>query len=225
MIKDKKLKSLKVLLVEDEEKIAELLKNALCDNFRSFLVAHDGLEGFDLYSKTSPDIIITDIMMPLSTGLEMAKKIREIDKNIPIIILSAFSEKEKLFAAIDAGVTKYFTKPYDPDEILEYIINIASSIEEKLVKLENDFTFNTNTSSLYKGKEFIPLGKKETKLISCLLNANDKFLRYDEIKSSIWKEEDISDDRLRTFIKRFREKTSKSFIRTLKGIGYKLSEN
>lgn len=224
-MRDKKLKSLKVLLVEDEEKIAELLKNALGDNFRSFLVAYDGLEGFDIYSKTSPDIIITDIMMPLSTGLEMAQKIRIENKSIPIIILSAFSEKEKLFSAIDAGVTKYFTKPYDPDEILEYIQSIASQIEDKLVKLEKNFTFNTNTSSLYNSKDFIALGKKEAKFISSLLDAKDKILSYDEIKNKIWDEEDISDARLRTFIKRFREKTSKSFIKTLKGIGYKLNEN
>lgn len=224
-MRDKKLKSLKILLVEDEEKIAELLKNALGDNFRSFLVAHDGEEGFYIFSKTSPDIIITDIMMPRSTGLEMAKKIRLENKNIPIIILSAFSEKEKLFGAIDAGVTKYFIKPYDPDEILEYIQEIASEIEEKLIILEKNFTFNTNTSSLYNGKKFISLGKKETKFISCLLDAKDNILTYGDIKNNLWNEEDISDDRLRTFIKRFREKTSKSFIKTLKGTGYKLSEN
>ena len=224
-MKDKKLKSIKVLLVEDEEKIAELLKNALGDNFRSFLIANDGEEGFDIYTKTSPDIIITDIMMPRSTGLEMAKKIRIKNKNIPIIILSAFSEKEKLFGAIDAGVTKYFTKPYDPDEILEYIQRVASTMEDKLVKLEKNFTFNTNTSSLYNIKEFINLGKKEAKLISILLDAKDKKLSYSEIKNNLWDAEDVSDDRLRTFIKRFREKTSKSLVKTLKGVGYKLSEN
>jgi len=99
----KKLKLLKVLLVEDEQNIAVLLKSALGDNFRSFTVANDGVEGLELFEKISPDIIITDIMMPRSSGLDMSKKIREQNKDIPIIILSAHSEKEKLFGAIDAG--------------------------------------------------------------------------------------------------------------------------
>jgi len=224
-MKDKRLKLLKVLLVEDEVKIATLLKSALGDNFRSFLVAYNGVEGIELFTKTSPDIIITDIMMPLSTGLEMAKKIREVNKTIPIIILSAFSEKEKLFGAIDVGVNKYFTKPYDPDEILEYIIRISDTLGKKIIQLYSDFSFNKNTSSLYKTKEYIAIGKKETKLIELFLEAPDYILNYDDIKDSLWIDEDISDERLRTFMKRFREKTSKSLVKTLKGIGYKLNEN
>lgn len=224
-MRDKSLKQFKVLLVEDEEKIAHLLKSALGDYFRSFLIANDGEEGFDIFTKTSPDIIITDIMMPRSTGLEMAKKIRDINKNIPIIILSAFSEKEKLFGAIDAGVTKYFTKPYDPDEILEFIQTIAPSLEEKIIKLSNGYSFNKNSASLYNNKKYIALAKKEVKFIELLLDAEDSILNYEVIKSSLWDEDNISDERLRTFIKRFREKTSKSFIKTLKGIGYSLSGN
>ena len=223
MIKNKSLKSLKILLVEDEKKIAKLLKSALGDNFRSFLVANDGIEGFDIFSKTSPDIIITDIMMPRESGLEMAQKIRGINKNIPIIILSAFSEKEKLFGAIDVGVTKYFTKPYDPEEILEYILSIASSLEEKIIKLNEGYSFNKNSASLYKNKKYIALSKKEVKLVELFLDAEDKILSYEVIKKSLWMDEEISDERLRTFVKRFREKTSKSFIQTLKGIGYKLN--
>jgi len=222
-MKNKILKSLKVLLVEDEKNIAQLLKSALGDNFRSFLVANDGIEGFDIFSKTSPDIIITDIMMPRESGLEMAQKIRGINKNIPIIILSAFSEKEKLFGAIDVGVTKYFTKPYDPEEILEYILSIASSLEEKIIKLNEGYSFNKNSASLYKNKKYIALSKKEVKLVELFLDAEDKILSYEVIKKSLWMDEEISDERLRTFVKRFREKTSKSFIQTLKGIGYKLN--
>lgn len=222
-MRDKRLKQLKVLLVEDEENIAKLLKNALGDNFRSFLIANDGLEGFEMFSKTMPDIIITDIMMPHQSGLDMAKKIRLINKNIPIIILSAFSEKEKLFAAIDAGVTKYFTKPYDPDEILDYILSIVENLEEKVVKFNDEYSFNKNSASLYKDKKYISLAKKEVKFIELFLDADDKILKYEFIKDSLWKNEKISDDRLRTFVKRFREKTSKNFIQTLKGIGYKLN--
>jgi len=106
-MRNKFLKSLKILLVEDEEKLSSLLKSAIGDNFHSFLLAKDGNEGLQIYKKVLPDIVITDIMMPNKTGLEMAKEIKVINPNSKIIILSAFSDVEKLLSAIDIGVVKY----------------------------------------------------------------------------------------------------------------------
>ena len=103
-MRSKFLKELKVLLVEDEERLASLLKNAIGDSFYSFSVANDGEEGLQKFKELSPDIVITDIMMPKMTGLEMAKEIKKIDASMPIIILSAFSESDKFLDAIDIGV-------------------------------------------------------------------------------------------------------------------------
>ena len=222
-MKDKKLKSLKILLVEDEQEIAKLLKSAIGDNFHSFLIAYDGVEGFDIYSKTSPDIIITDIMMPNVSGLEMAKKIREENKNIPILVLSAFSEKEKLLSAIDININKYFIKPYSPRDILKYISGIVDEIGDKKIKLHDGFVFDKNRSSLYKDTKYVQLTKKETILIKLILNSEDRIIDYNSVKSAIWEDEEVSDDRLRTFVKRLREKTSKTFIQTVKGMGYKIN--
>jgi len=219
---DKKLKLLKILLVEDEQEIAKLLKIAIGDNFYSFLIANDGLEGFDMYLKTSPDIIITDIMMPNVNGLDMAKKIREENRNIPILVLSAFSEKEKLLSAIDISINKYFIKPYSPRDILKYISSIVDEIGDKKLKLHDGFVFDKNRSSLYKDTKYIQLTKKEIILIKLILNAEDRIIDYNSIKSAIWEDEQVSDDRLRTFVKRLREKTSKNFIKTVKGTGYKI---
>jgi len=222
-MKDKKLKSLKILLVEDEQEIAKLLKSAIGDNFHSFLIANDGAEGFDIYLKTSPDIIITDIMMPNVSGLEMAKKIREENKNIPILVLSAFSEKEKLLSAIDISINKYFIKPYSPRDILKYISGIVDEIGDKKIKLHDGFVFDKNRSSLYKDTKYVQLTKKETILIKLILNSEDRIIDYNSVKSAIWEDEEVSDDRLRTFVKRLREKTSKTFIQTVKGMGYKIN--
>ena len=114
-MKNRALKDLKVLLVEDEESISRLLKEAVADSFYTFLIAKDGLEGIALFKKLKPDIVITDIMMPRMSGLEMAQELRKINPDIHIIVLSAFSEKEKLLSAIDIGINKYFLKPFDTD--------------------------------------------------------------------------------------------------------------
>ena len=220
-MRNKVLKEFKVLLVEDEENLAKLLKNAIGDSFYSFSISKDGKEGFEKFLQLAPDIIITDIMMPNSTGLEMAKKIREIDSNIPIIILSAFSETDKFLDAIDVGVIKYFIKPFDPDKLLEYIDSIAPQIGSKLIKLSDGFTFNKTTNSLYKNNRFVSLSKNESKFLLLLIESKEKIVDDFSIKLLLWDEE-VSDDRVRTFIRRFRAKTSKSLVLNIKGQGYQV---
>lgn len=220
-MKKRTLKELKILLVEDEESLARLLKEAIGDSFHSFTLAKDGVEGMELFKKIKPDIVITDIMMPLKSGLEMAKEIREINATIPIIVLSAFSEKEKLFGAIDAGVSKYFLKPYHAEDILEYINSITSKIQNRVVKLNECFVFNKTTSSLYKNDKYVALTKNEIKFLTLLLESKNKMLDETSIKESLWGSE-ASDERVRTFIKRLREKTSKHLIKNIKGFGYQL---
>lgn len=220
-MKKRTLKELKILLVEDEESLARLLKEAIGDSFHSFTIAKDGLEGMELFKKIKPDIVITDIMMPRKSGLEMAKEIREINANVPIIVLSAFSEKEKLFGAIDAGVSKYFLKPYHAEDILEYINSITSKIQNRVVKLNECFIFNKTTNSLYKNDKYVALTKNEIKFLTLLLESKNKMLDETSIKESLWGSE-ASDERVRTFIKRLREKTSKHLVKNIKGFGYQL---
>ena len=100
-MRNKILKGLKILLVEDEEKLARLLKNAIGDNFHSFTLADNGKDGLEIFLKISPDIVITDISMPIMSGLKMAKEIKRNYPEIPIIILSAFSETDKFLDAIE----------------------------------------------------------------------------------------------------------------------------
>jgi len=222
-MRNKILKKLKVLLVEDERNLASLLKNAIGDNFYSFSVANDGEEGLKKFLQISPDIVITDIMMPKMTGLEMAEAIRGVNSKIPIIILSAYSEADKFLNAIDIGVVKYFIKPFDPDDLLDYINSIDEKFESKLILLQDNFSFNLNTNSLYRNDRYIALSKKESKFIELLLHSDEYLVDDEKIKSCLWEDEEVSDERLRTFIRRLRIKTSKELVPNVKGLGYKIS--
>jgi len=217
------LKELKVLLVEDEENLAILLKNAIGDSFYSFTIANNGKEGIEKFLKISPDLVITDIMMPDLTGLEMAKELKQINQNTPIIILSAFSDKNKLLNAIDVGVIKYFIKPFDPDELLDYIISISSKLGNKLISLTDEFRFNKTSRNLYKNSKYIALSKRDTDFIQLLLQDSQGIIDDKIIKNKLWINEEVSDERLRTFIKRFRLKTSKNLIKNIKGQGYQIA--
>jgi len=214
------LKSLKVLVVEDEKSIAELLKSAIGDYFSRFDIAYDGEAGVIKCRSLMPDLIITDIMIPKLNGLEMAREIKRF-ADIPIIVLSAYSDKEKLLTAIDIGVVKYFIKPFDPDELLEYICELAVKIKkQKVVELTHGYVFK---DKLYHDSKLITLTKKELLFFRKLIEKKGDTISHDEIKELLWKSLDVSDERVRTFIRRLRVKTSKDLIKSISGQGYYLS--
>lgn len=220
---EKLLKTLKILIVEDEKKLAQLLKDAIADSFFRVVTAKDGNEGLKKFKIFKPDILITDIMMPFCDGLEMTEKIKELDENIPIIILSAHSDKEKLLKAIDIGINKYFIKPFDPDEVISHIKKIAPKLnKKKQITLKEDFIFDNNSMSLYKDNILITLTKREKEFLYLLIKNRNTILSNQYIKEMLWNEE-VNDERLRTFIKRLRLKTSKSIVENISAQGYLIS--
>lgn len=223
---EKLLKDLRILCVEDEQNISKLLKDALGEYFFSFTIANDGLDGIEKFKKVNPDIVITDIMMPNMDGLDMTIKIKELNAETPIIVLSAFSDKEKLLKAIDVGITKYFIKPFDPEEVLDYLTFLAQKInKQRLVCLNKNFSFDTNTKNLFENEKLVNITKREKQFISLLLDHKKDIVSSEAIKKALWEDDVITEERLRTFIKRLRQKTTKELIKNIAGQGYLISED
>ncbi|MCG3681102.1 response regulator transcription factor [Aliarcobacter butzleri] len=216
------MKSLKILIVEDEIKLANLIKASIKELFFKVNIAKDGIEGLKKFQSFKPDIIISDITMPNLDGLEMCQKIRE-ESNIPIVILSAYSQKEKLLKAIDLGINKYFIKPFDIEEFLEYLKNLSKNIKKiKTYKLKDNFVFDNNSVCLYKDEILINLTKREREFLNILIKNKNSLVKKEDIKTLLWNE-DVSDERLRTFIKRLRLKTSKDLVENVSSQGYLIS--
>lgn len=216
------MKSLKVLIVEDEIKLANLIKASIKELFFKVNIAKDGIEGLKKFQSFKPDIIISDITMPNLDGLEMCQRIRE-ESNIPIVILSAYSQKEKLLKAIDLGINKYFIKPFDIEEFLEYLKNLSKNIKKiKTYKLKDNFVFDNNSVCLYKDEILINLTKREREFLNILIKNKNSLVKKEDIKTLLWNEE-VSDERLRTFIKRLRLKTSKDLVENVSSQGYLIS--
>ncbi|PZP11829.1 MAG: DNA-binding response regulator [Aliarcobacter butzleri] len=216
------MKSLKVLIVEDEIKLANLIKASIKELFFKVNIAKDGIEGLKKFQSFKPDIIVSDITMPNLDGLEMCQKIRE-ESNIPIVILSAYSQKEKLLKAIDLGINKYFIKPFDIEEFLEYLKNLSKNIKKiKTYKLKDNFVFDNNSVCLYKDEILINLTKREREFLNILIKNKNSLVKKEDIKTLLWNE-DVSDERLRTFIKRLRLKTSKDLVENVSSQGYLIS--
>jgi len=217
-------KKIKVLLAEDEIKLSKLMKDAIGEYFQEFIVVDNGEKALKAYTLHKPDIVITDILMPKLSGLELLKKLREINESVPIIILSAHSDTEKLLKAIEYGATRYFIKPLDPDELLDYMVTIIKKLEQKdKIELIETYSFSHFKKILYSDKEIIKLTKRETDFIVLLLDQSDYIANNKLIKTTLWGEEEVSNERLRTFIRRLRAKTSKELIQNNSSLGYSLT--
>jgi len=217
------IKNLRVLFVEDEESIRVSLKETIGDEFQSFITAYDGLDGLEKFSNTQFDLIISDISMPKMSGLEMIAEIKKISREIPIILLSAYSDKEKLLQAIDIGITKYLIKPIDPEELLETISKICNQNQlNNLLELKKSYFFDLNKNILYFKDKNIKLTKKELLFVTLLVKNRDKITSKEEIKKQIWDDKDADDTLLRTLVKRIRTKTDRDLIENFPAIGYKI---
>ncbi|EMC1562920.1 response regulator transcription factor [Campylobacter jejuni] len=220
-------KELIILVVEDEVKARESMINILSERFSKVIGAQNGDEGLKKFKKFKPDLVITDIAMPIMDGLDMVREIKEISDDVPIVVLSAYSEKERLLRSIDIGIDKYLIKPVDIEElfkVLDYLI--GEKIEANmLVKISEEYQFNkTKRTLIYSGGEIV-LTKKELAFISLLLKQPGALVLHEDIKKNVWIGEHVSDTAVRTFIKRVRDKVGEDFIKNVPSLGYKININ
>ncbi|MFK2823731.1 response regulator transcription factor [Arcobacter sp. YIC-80] len=220
-----KLKNLKILYIDDEDFIR---KNAVeylefyCDNVYE---AKDGIEGIEVYKKTKPDIIITDIKMPKLNGLQMVEQIRVDDKTTKIIVATAFLETSYLLQAVELGLVKYLTKPITEDKLLPVLkVCVMDLIDNKSIfELGNDFIFDTLNKTLFKEKKQILLTKKELLFLELLIKNSKRAVTYNELSSYVW-DGNMSEDAIRSVVKELRKKLSKKSIKNISGIGYQINK-
>ncbi|EAJ7694401.1 response regulator transcription factor [Campylobacter jejuni] len=220
-------KELIILVVEDEIKTRESLINVLSERFSKVIGAQNGDEGLKKFKKFKPDLVITDIAMPIMDGLDMVREIKEISDDVPIVVLSAYSEKERLLRSIDIGIDKYLIKPVDIEELFKVLdCLVGEKIEANmLVKISEEYQFNkTKRTLIHNGKEIV-LTKKELAFISLLLKQPGVLVLHEDIKKNVWIGEHVSDTAVRTFIKRVRDKVGEDFIKNVPSLGYKININ
>lgn len=124
------LNDLKILFVEDDPDIRDIMGEYFTELTDSFTMADDGLTGFELFKKINPHIVITDINMPKLNGIEMARKIKEISKDTPIILVSAFNDFKYLNQSVDLGIDKYLIKPIDISKLISTLMDIRERFRD-----------------------------------------------------------------------------------------------
>ena len=220
--------SLKILIVDDDLDIIEILKYNLNNYGYSVKSANNGIKAIKKAKKFLPDIILMDVMMPEMSGIEACSEIRKIDKlsNTIIIFLSARSEDYTQISAYDAGADDYISKPVKPKILLKKISNIAKKIKsENIYSKILDFgslKINREKYLVVNNKNEILLPRKEFELLFLLGSKPEKVFTREEIMNKVWGSLDIVGDRtIDVHIRKLREKIGEKHIKTIKGVGYK----
>jgi DNA-binding response OmpR family regulator len=146
---------------------------------------------------------------------------RKVREDMPIILLSAYSDREKLLQAIDIGINKYMIKPVDPEELLKLVFEILK--QDNLIQLLKPYLFNIKKKILYHDSHIVNLTKKELFFVTLLSRSAGEIVPKEKLKSYIWGQNDLNDTLLRALVKRFRAKTDKQLVENCQGLGYKIS--
>ncbi|MDY0321500.1 MAG: response regulator transcription factor [Arcobacteraceae bacterium] len=219
------LKKLTILFVEDEAIIRAQLADTLKVFFNEVIIANNGHEALQLLSQNNIDIILSDIKMPMITGLDLATRIRLSHNSIPIILLSSYSDQETLIKAVNSGIDGYVLKPVQLDDLL----NTFENVLKRKIPIRRTFTFtdgliyNMLTDELYKNGELIDLGKKERMLLKLFIDNHEKTLTKDEIVSYIWELDEVTESALKNLLNRLRSKIGFDIILSVKGNGWRLN--
>jgi len=219
---------LKILVVDDDLDIIEILKYNL--NKSGYLVksAKNGIEAIKRAKKFIPNIILMDVMMPEMSGIEACSEIKQIDElsETMIIFLSARSEDYTQISAYDAGADDYISKPIKPKILLKKISNIAKKIKSNknmpIVLDLGSIKINREQYLVTQNKNEIMLPRKEFELLFLLASKPEKVFTRDEIMNKVWGTQVVVGDRtIDVHIRKLREKIGDKHIKTLKGVGYK----
>ncbi len=209
----------KILIVEDEKNISDLIKDTISLAHYDYDCSYDGEDALNKIKETKYDLILLDIMLPKIDGFEIIEEIKTIDT--PIIFLSAKNDVNSIVKGLKGGGIDYITKPFEPLELLARIELRISKAKENIYKYKN-ITVNLDTREVYKNEEKIYLAPKEYDLLILILNNRNKALSRDEILDKVWKiETDIETRTVDYHIQQLRKKLNlKENLITIHGVGY-----
>lgn len=219
----------KILVVEDDLDIQELLKNFLQEAGYSIVLANDGVEALSIFSDVQFDLILLDIMLPKIDGFAVCELIRK-QSQVPIIMLTALNGEEEQIRGLDMQVDDYITKPFSVPVLIRKIAavlrrsTISQNQEHQTVAYKNLILDLDSYSALVNGESY-ELTQREFEILRELLLNQGRVLTRQILLERLWKYDFYGDERVvDTHIKNLRKKLGIDFIQTIRGVGYKIDK-
>ena len=223
---------MRILIVEDERKIARALGRALKNEKYAVDISHDGTDAYAMAEMIDYDLLILDRMIPGDCdGLSLTKKLREEGKNVPILLLTALGATQDKTEGLDGGADDYLTKPFALDELLARVralLRRPQTSVETVLRVA-DLSLDLNTHEVLRNNQKIELTNKEFSLLEYLVRNAGRPVSKEQIIAHVWDyDADILPNNIEVYISYLREKVDKPFkdklIKTVRGLGYKIDE-
>ena len=227
------MENINILIVEDEQRLADILKKQLDESGFFAEIAYDGYSGKQLVEKNKYNLMILDINLPLINGYDLCKEIRKTNSNIPIIMLTAFGMPDNKLTGFDAGADDYIVKPFDFRELLARINVFLRRSDSNLKTTEKigiaDLEMDLNTKTVTRSNKKIELTSKESLLLETFLKNKEKLLTREFIIEKVWGIDfDPNTNIIDVYVNYLRKKIDKDFkpklIHTKFGFGFYCSE-
>lgn len=224
---------MRVLVVEDEHRIAQAIKKGLEQEMYAVDVVYDGQEGLDMASTEEYDLIILDRMLPRVNGIEISQTLRKQNIHTPILMLTAKNQVNDRVEGLDAGADDYLVKPFAFEELLARMRALKRRPRNGIddVLRAGDLELHARTFAVSRAGNPVKLSQKEFALLEYMLRNKDKTLAKDQIIRHVWNyDADILPNTLEAFIKQLRNKIDRVFpqsiqlIHTVRGFGYKITD-
>jgi len=219
---------MKILVVEDEKKLAEFIRKGLEEHSFTVTVSHNGNEAYALARTEAFDLIVLDIMLPGRDGISILKNLRERKNTVPVILVTARAEKGERVEGLNLGADDYIAKPFYMDELLARVQAVLrrSSGDQLSVLRAGDLTVNLITREVRRGKDEIMLPPREFSLLEYLMRSPGRVFTRSQILEHVWGFNfdpgtnliDVCIQRLRSQIDSNR---SNSLIESVRGVGYR----
>jgi DNA-binding response OmpR family regulator len=221
---------MKMLLVEDEEKVAHFISKGLEEEGYAIDVAYDGRKGLDLLKEFTYDLVLLDLMIPEISGLELLKIIRSWGNNTPVLIITAKNTKEDVVKGLDSGSDDYLTKPFSFDELLARIralLRRSKKADTHIIDYKG-IVLNPYSRKLHIEAKEVELTEKKFLIMEFMLKNAEKPLTRKEIAEYVWQNQTDSTNIVDVYVNFLRKKiesvTNMKYIHTVRGIGYVLRE-
>jgi len=222
---------MRILLIEDERKLATAMQRALELQKYAVDVAYDGEQGLDLAVSEPFDVIIMDIMLPKLDGVDVCKKIREFQIDTPILLLTAKGQIADKVAGLDAGADDYMVKPFSLEELFSRIRALVrrTSVQKSGILSAADLTLNPSSFKVQRAGKNIELSSKEFSILEYLLRHKNTVISKEHIVNHVWNyDSDVLPSTVEVHVKHLRDKIDVPFsaplLYTVRGFGYEIRE-
>lgn len=222
---------MKVLVIEDEAKVASFISRGLEEEGYKVEIAYNGKKGLELLREFPYDIILLDLMIPEIDGLQLLKNIRAWGINTPVLIITAKSSKEDVVKGLDTGSDDYLTKPFSFEELLARVralLRRSRKTDSHMLEYKG-LSLNPYTRKLHIGSKEAELTEKEFLIMELLLKNSEKTMTRKDIAEYAWQNAADTTNIVDVYVNFLRKKietlSSKRYINTIRGIGYILKED